>query len=555
VTFPASTGVTGTLSYDTANRLTGTSYSKGGSPIAAASSTLDPAGNRTSKTLSGSYLPTGAAGSEYYCLDALNRLTSVRTAAGCSGGTQTAGYAYDAVGNRTSLTTSAGTTSYSYDAADQLTSVTPPGQGATTYSYDANGNQTSKGAGASFSWNALGQVTSATQNGITTTNLYNGDGFRMSRTDSDDGSTTTWTWDTAGTGQQLDDGGTQYLYGALGLYAHVKSSQTYYYLTDGLGSVLAEVKSDGTNAVSYQYDVYGNLTNQRGSLYDERQFAGEQADPTGLTYLRARFYDPTIGRFLSRDPKDGWSYAYAGDNPATALDPSGLTTIDVGGTSVDLGDISQSLRVTEFMTLMAQLPTDPTALYRLEDLGLVKVIFAPSSASGASTGTSDPGPRYESCEPENGGGMGCSGGGGSLDPGYNGSVECHGGCVVSVDNVFYQCPGSCAFNTWDNGHGAFRGFVAYSSGCTTVAGSASPCTQPTQCTIITCANGITGQIPNGCLVASLVAAGAVVVGLVGLTAIAIVAPEMLPAIEGYSFLGVTASGAVLASFDIYYCSQ
>ncbi len=87
-----------------------------------------------------------------------------------------------------------------------MTPATPPGSGATTYAYDLSGNQTSKGAGASFSWNALNQLTSATQNGITTTNVFNGDGFRMSRTDSDDQSTTTWTWDTAGTGQQLDDG-------------------------------------------------------------------------------------------------------------------------------------------------------------------------------------------------------------------------------------------------------------------------------------------------------------------------------------------------------------
>ncbi len=70
-----------------------------------------------------------------------------------------------------------------------------------------------------------------------------------------------------------DSGSDQYLYGATGLYAHVTSSQTYYYLTDGLGSVLAEVKSDGTNVVSYQYDVYGNVVNQQGSIYDERQFA------------------------------------------------------------------------------------------------------------------------------------------------------------------------------------------------------------------------------------------------------------------------------------------
>src|SRR5690348_14586763 len=64
------------------------------------------------------------------------------------------------------------------------------------------------------------------------------------------------------TGQQLDDGASQFLYGATGLYAHSTSTQAYYYLTDGHGSVLAEVKSHGTNAVSYQCDVYGTVLNQ-----------------------------------------------------------------------------------------------------------------------------------------------------------------------------------------------------------------------------------------------------------------------------------------------------
>jgi YD repeat-containing protein len=154
-------------------------------------------------------------------------------------------------------------------------SVTPPGSGATTYAYDQNGNQLNKGTAATFSWNALGQLTTASQGGTSTTNVFNGDGLRMSRTDNPGNATSTYTWDTAGNGQILDDSGAdQYLYGATGLYAHVTSSQTYYYLTDGLGSVLAEVKSDGSNAVSYQYDVYGNIVNQQGSLYDERQFTG-----------------------------------------------------------------------------------------------------------------------------------------------------------------------------------------------------------------------------------------------------------------------------------------
>ncbi|MGH3579645.1 MAG: hypothetical protein ACRDU0_19105, partial [Mycobacterium sp.] len=200
---------------------------------------------------------------EYYCLDALNRLTSVRTAAGCSGGTQTYGYAYDAAGNRTSMTNASGTTQYGYDFASQLTSVTPPGQGATTYAYDAAGNQANKGVGATFSWNGLNQLTSASQNGATTTNVFNGDGLRLSRHDSGDNSTSSYTWDTAGNGQVLDGGGDQFLYGATGLYAHIESDGTvYYYLTDGLGSVLSEVTSGGANAVSYQYDVYGNVIAQ-----------------------------------------------------------------------------------------------------------------------------------------------------------------------------------------------------------------------------------------------------------------------------------------------------
>ncbi len=397
VGYPTSTGITEYLAEDNANRLTTTSYQKNSTTIAYASYTLDPAGNRTSKTTYGTDLPSSTT--EYYCLDALNRITSVRTAAGCTGGTQTQGYAYDNVGNRTSMTTSAGTTTYGYDNASQLTSVTPPGQGATTYAYDANGNQLNKGVAATFTWNGLNQLTSASQGGNTSTNVFNGDGLRMSRTDNPGNATSTYTWDVAGNGQILDDSGTdQYLYGATGLYAHVTSGQTYYYLTDGLGSVLAEVKSDGTNAVSYQYDVYGNVVTQQGSLYDERQFAGEQADPTGLTYLRARFYDSTTGRFLSRDPSPHCiydpatthPYSYASDNPAANGDPSGLTTVSLGGQTVDLGDLTQTLRVSLFYGALARYAndsTDATALIELASLGIQVPSAAPPPAVSSGDGT------------------------------------------------------------------------------------------------------------------------------------------------------------------------
>jgi YD repeat-containing protein len=55
-------------------------------------------------------------------------------------------YTYDAVGNRETLVTGAGTTQYAYDAADRLTSVTPPGAGAISYTWDDNGNLEARGS-------------------------------------------------------------------------------------------------------------------------------------------------------------------------------------------------------------------------------------------------------------------------------------------------------------------------------------------------------------------------------------------------------------------------
>src|SRR5579883_1579175 len=125
----------------------------------------------------------------------------------------------------------------------------------------------------------------------------------------------------------LDDG-RQYIYG-VGLLSRVIGGTTYYYLTDGLGSVLAIVNNSGALQQNYAYDVFGAVTQQSGSLGSEQQFAGQQTDPDGLQYLRARYYDPATGRFLSRD---SWSnddktvfhpYVYVNNNPSTGLDPTG----------------------------------------------------------------------------------------------------------------------------------------------------------------------------------------------------------------------------------------
>jgi RHS repeat-associated protein len=81
----------------------------------------------------------------------------------------------------------------------------------------------------------------------------------------------------------------------------------------------------------YTYDVFGAIRSQSGA--NDWLFTGGQSDgDEGLYYLRARYYDPQIGRFLSQDPLPGGNlYAYVGNNPVNATDRSGLSSVGVGG--------------------------------------------------------------------------------------------------------------------------------------------------------------------------------------------------------------------------------
>ena len=75
-----------------------------------------------------------------------------------------------------------------------------------------------------------------------------------------------------------------------------------YHLTDGLGSTTALADSGGAITGTYTYDVFGAQRSKSGTSPNEFTFTGEQNDPTGLEYLRARYDDPTLVRFISRDP-------------------------------------------------------------------------------------------------------------------------------------------------------------------------------------------------------------------------------------------------------------
>ncbi|WP_189799674.1 RHS repeat-associated core domain-containing protein, partial [Sulfuricella sp. T08] len=114
--------------------------------------------------------------------------------------------------------------------------------------------------------------------------------------------------------------------------ATVTGSSTYgqasYYHADGLGSIVGLSNSTDSTTQTERFDAWGNKlagTIPQGAQYG---FTGREGDETGIVYYRARYLDPAIGRFASRDPiglKGGINqYTYVNNNPVNFNDPTGL---------------------------------------------------------------------------------------------------------------------------------------------------------------------------------------------------------------------------------------
>ncbi len=98
-----------------------------------------------------------------------------------------------------------------------------------------------------------------------------------------------------------------------------------YYHPDQLGSIRALTDGSGTVVASRDYDSYGNLTVNTGSVRTPFGYTGEYTDAeSGLVYLRARYYDPPTQQFLTKDTMlTQLPYAYVNGNPTNFTDPSG----------------------------------------------------------------------------------------------------------------------------------------------------------------------------------------------------------------------------------------
>jgi RHS repeat-associated protein len=142
---------------------------------------------------------------------------------------------------------------------------------------------------------------------------------------------------------------TYYIYGHDMLYS-IDTAGPHYQHTDALGSVVAITDSSGAVEQTYDYDVFGVMRSATGTSGNRYTFTGEQNDASGLVYLRARFYDPSIGRFLSRDPFPAKAadtqtlnrYVYVKNNPTNYVDPSGQQEFDESYPQVDPGQAEET---------------------------------------------------------------------------------------------------------------------------------------------------------------------------------------------------------------------
>jgi len=326
-------GVTATYTYDDAGRLASVVNSQGETTLSSYTYTLDAVGNRTQMV--------DLSGTHSYQYDDLYRLTQVTYP-----NDDEVSYAYDANGNRTTMTVNGTPTSYTYDDADQMTQAV-----GTSYTYDANGNQTSGGSDT-FSYDYENRLTQTTVAGTTSSFTYNGLGLRVSKTVG--GNTTDYVWSNAGSLPVVLYDGDYYVYG-LGLIAKTDSQNSQlYYLADGLASTTGLTDGQGSVVGTYTYDVFGAIRSETGGQANDYRFTGQQLDvASDLYYLRARYYDPEIGRFLTEDPFGGFlaspqslnRYPYSVNDPVNLLDPWGLCGVrswgDFGDCFKDAGDTTR----------------------------------------------------------------------------------------------------------------------------------------------------------------------------------------------------------------------
>nr|WP_275994356.1 RHS repeat-associated core domain-containing protein [Argonema antarcticum] len=334
-------GVVETRDYDELNRLKLVKNVKDGVGISSFDYTLDLVGHRR-------VVSEQNGRKVEYEYDSLYRLTK-ETITDAVAGNRVVEYTYDKVGNRLTKNDSVeGITTYTYDDNDRLKMEELNQNNVVVqtieYRYDDNGNLKSRIKNGveevSYTWDKENRLIGVIKaSGEVISYQYDSDGIRVSSTVN--GVKTEFLVDknlpyAQVLEERVNNGLTAgYVYGN-DLISQQRGSEKSFYLVDGLGSTRGLTNAGGVVTDTYAYDAFGNLISSTNNVQNNYLFAGEQFDRSlGDYYLRARYYDESIGRFTRRDTWEGFlsnpvslhKYIYTHNNPVNLTDSSGLTPL------------------------------------------------------------------------------------------------------------------------------------------------------------------------------------------------------------------------------------
>lgn len=321
VTSVTTNTTTSTYAYNEANELTDITNSAG---VKTTHFAYDANHNRTAMTCYTCGDPNGLTTQYSYTNGTTNELTQIQDASG-----NITTFAYDSAGNLITCTLDATrsnpqVTSYTYTSAQLLASVTLPDGTVVSFTYDANGQRiatvVTPGVGAS-------------ETAATTTDTYQ-QGHLATESDASGTLLATFTYDSSGAPVSVLVG------------SDPTTAPRYYYVYDGRGNVVALTDATGNAVATYAYDEFGEVTVDTEHfsngwhnpyLYDGAE--GVRYDAvTGLNWMSVRAYDPSLGRFISRDPLGRTPlfglvtqpYVYTDNNPLSRTDPSGQRYVLAG---------------------------------------------------------------------------------------------------------------------------------------------------------------------------------------------------------------------------------
>ena len=371
----AANGLKTTYGYDYQNRLTSmtnetgkgvvskysSTYLKNGQKAEEVSTVMDKKGKSTKKTAA-------------YTYDMLGRITRETKT-----GREDISYTYDANNNRKQMTIGNKTTAYQYNKNDELLRTDTlhtdtEKNDVVIYKNDKNGNQLAtvnrseipaEAKDTSYidvdvtlgdnqlndnvvnHYNALNQLTETLTKNYKVSFTYDAEGLRTGKTVN--GEKTVYVWDGDQVVMELSKGGAvqkRYIRGNDLVYADKgENTEKTYYVTDMHGNVVQLLDESGNVTKTYEYDSFGNEVKPEKKDENPYRYCGEYYDKeTEEVYLRARYYEPSVGRFITRDTYTGESdeplslhlYTYCENDGVNMVDPSGHNRVIPGMPTIDL---------------------------------------------------------------------------------------------------------------------------------------------------------------------------------------------------------------------------